>query len=233
MASIRCAKCGEETAYSARPPKFCAYCGGIFAEEAENRHLKAALAEPDYAKKRELLLSARAECPDSYEIEMELLCLGRLYEKGRSADFYRIPFWPLQALETPRAFPEGERRKMLSSFFENPAIPPVLELAPSPDAFWRDYLKRMAREYVNIFIRSSSANSLILGFHRSERDVMRRSVPCALTMAENIRTSALVPEPLRKILEASVINAVFSEFPGEETALYVEKLSNGRIKSPE
>ena len=232
MTSIRCPKCGEEATYADRPPRFCAFCGAPYADDGDAR-LRAALNETDPARKRALLLEARAACPDSYAVEMELLCLGRLYETGGRADFYRIPFWPLQALETPNAFSEGERRKMLSSFFDNPRIPPVRRLAASESAFWREYLGRMAKEYVNLFIRSSSANSLIFGFRRGERDIMRRSAPCVLSMAENVRVSPLVPDGLREILENSLVSAFFAAFPGEESALYMKKLSNGRIKLPE
>ena len=232
MTSIRCPNCGEEAAYTDRPPRFCAFCGAPYAGDGDAR-LKAALTETDSAKKRALLLEARAACPDSYAVEMELLCLGRLYERGGSADFYRIPFWPLQALETPNAFSEGERRKMLDTFFNNPEIPPVRRLAPSENAFWRAYLGRMAREYVDLFIRSSSANSLVFGFRRGERDVMRRSAPCVLLMAENVCVSPHVPDRLRDILRDSLLNAFFAVFPGEEAALYMKKLSDGRIKLPE
>ena len=218
-----CPKCGKETVYEGENrPMFCMHCGAAFAQEDL---LTRAKAESDYSKKYALLMQARAEKNNDYEIEMEILLLGRLYERGGKPDFYRIPFWPLMALEEPKEFSRAERKKMLTSFFENPAIPAVKALAPSEEAFWQTYLQRMARAYVDMFIRSSNSNAMFLGFRRSEKDTMRRSMACVARLMRAVEESELVPPQLKEILFRAVYDGALAEFPDEAA----KEILNGLI----
>ena len=230
MADIRCPKCGRAFPVSGDAPRFCSACGAALQADDDGRQalLKTADEEPDAARRREMLLAARETWPDDYEIERRLLYLGRLYERGGKPDFYRIPFWPLQALEHPRDFSAKERARMLETLFEGSELARVCALAPDEDAFWRDYLGEMARQYVELFIKCASANSLFLGFKRRPNDVMKRSAACVAQMLQNIETGAQVPEARRQALEAALWRGFEQVFPDAGDAL--TRACAGRVK---
>lgn len=230
MAEIRCPKCGKLFPMDGDAPRFCSACGAALQTESGDKQalLNAADAETDALLRREKLLAAREAWPDDYEIERRILYIGRLYERGGKPDFYRIPFWPLRALEKPREFSAKERRRMREAFFENPELARVCALAPDEATFWRDYFDEMAAQYVELFIKCASANSLFLGFKRRPNDVMKRSAACAADMLHNIETGDLVPEAHRQALEASLWRGFQRVFPDAGDAL--AQACGGRVK---
>ena len=234
MSAIRCPKCGKETLYGESRPRFCSACGQPFESECRSSDSRAFLnrarAEEDAAAKYALLTEARGKFPNDYEIEMEILCLGRLYERGGRADFYRIPYWPLNALERPKEFSEKERKKMLSAFFENPDLRRVMALAKDEAAFWNDYMRRMAREYVALFIASNNANTLLLGFRRRETDRMKRCAASLTGMLIHTEESPLVPEAARAPLLNGLWDAFLQQFPDERAGGYLREMTKGRVK---
>ena len=230
MADIRCPKCGRIFPADGDAPRYCSACGTALRANDGGRQalLRAADEETDAARRRERLLAARETWPNDYEIERRLLYIGRLYERGGKPDFYRIPFWPLQALEHPRDFSAKERARMLETFFEGPELARVCALAPDEDTFWRDYLDEMARQYVELFIKCASANSLFLGFKRRPNDVMKRSAACVAQMLRTIETGAQVPEARRQPLEAALWRGFEQVFPDAGDALL--QACDGRVK---
>lgn len=230
MAEIRCPKCGKIFPSSGDAPRFCSACGAALQTERDDKRalLNAADRETDARLRREKLLAAREAWPDDYEIERRILYIGRLYERGGKPDFYRIPFWPLQAVEKPREFSAKERRRMMEAFFENPELARVCALAPDEETFWRDYFDEMAAQYVELFIKCASTNSLFLGFKRRPNDVMKRSAACAADMLRNIEGGDLVPEAHRQTLEASLWRGFQRVFPDAGDAL--ARACGGRVK---
>ena len=230
MAEIRCPKCGKIFPLDGDAPRFCSACGAALQTESGDKQalLNAADAETDALLRREKLLAAREAWPDDYEIERRILYIGRLYERGGRPDFYRIPFWPLRALEKPREFSAKERKRMMEAFFENPELARVCVLASDEAAFWRDYFDEMAAQYVDLFIKCASANSLFLGFKRRPNDVMKRSAACAADMLHNIEAGDLVPEAHRQALEASLWRGFQRVFPDAGDAL--AQACGGRVK---
>ncbi len=221
MAEMHCPKCGRVVPADRDERRFCSFCGAALQKEDGGRQalLSAVDEETDAARRRERLLAAREAWPEDYEIERRILYIGRLYESGGKPDFYRIPFWPLQALEHPREFSAKERGRMMEAFFEGPEIARVCALAPSEAVFWRDYLGEMAKEYVALFIKCASANSLFLGFKRRPNDVMQRSAACVARMLQNIENGSLVPEARRQALEEALWRGFGQVFPDSGDAL--------------
>lgn len=230
MPGIVCAKCGFTTLYDLEKPVFCAKCANRFrsGEDFED-DLKGALKAEDYALRHEKLLSLREKYGAVYEIEMEILCLGRLHEKGGKPDFYRIPYWPLAAFDTPREFSKKEKQKMLSTFFESEDVLRVKALAPDQDAFWQDYLFKMSMGYVNLFIKSSNANSTFLGFRRRMGDTMKRCAYQLGDMLSRIDDDMEIDEAIRRTLIESLKKAFLCVFDGQgaeqmlESVLHPEK----------
>lgn len=216
MPGAVCSKCGFTTLYDLEKPIFCAKCAYRFRTgEDFDDELKLALKAEDFALRYKNLCSLREKYADAYEIELEILCLGRLHEKGGKPDFYRIPYWPLAAFDTPKEFSKKDREKMLKTFFESDEVLRVLALAPSEDTFWNDYLFRMSMGYVELFIKSSNANSTFLGFRRRLGDTMKR---CAYQLGGMLAAiqDSVYPDPrIRKTLSENLKKAFLCVFDGQ------------------
>lgn len=216
MPGAVCSKCGFTTLYDLEKPVFCAKCANRFRTgEDFDDELKLALKAEDFALRYKNLCSLREKYADEYEIELEILCLGRLHEKGGKPDFYRIPYWPLAAFDTPKEFSKKDREKMLKIFFESGEVLRVLALAPSEDTFWNDYLFRMSMGYVELFIKSSNANSTFLGFRRRLGDTMKR---CAYQLGGMLAAiqDSVYPDPcIRKTLSENLKKAFLCVFDGQ------------------
>lgn len=202
---MKCPFCGKE---SEDRGLFCCWCGAKLTAEAseEEELIRAALDCEDPVRQHEKLLEAQARFPNSREVRRRLLYLGRMYERGGKPDFYRIPFWPLNALEKPRDFSARERKKMLDSFFRNPEIDAVGALFPDAAAFRQAYFDYMADRYVDMFIKSATSNNSFLGFRRRPADVTARCETAVVNMIAGLRRSEDVPEadkrPMEKALAA-------------------------------
>lgn len=217
MPGAVCSKCGFTTLYDLEKPVFCAKCANRFAPGGDFRDdLKEALAVGDYALKHEKLILLREKYESVYEIELEILCIGRLYEKGGKPDFYRIPYWPLAAFDTPRDFSKKEREKMVRTFFESENVLHVKALAPCEEVFWKNYLLKMSMGYVELFIKSANANATFLGFRRRPGDTMKRCAYQLGNMLAGIDDSVYPAENIRKTLIESLKKAFLSVFDGQD-----------------
>lgn len=218
MPGAVCSKCGYTTLYDLEKPVFCAKCASRFPINGDFREdlKKAVAAGDDYARMHEELLFLLEKYGSIYEIELEILCLGRLYEKGGKPDFYRIPYWPLEAFDAPKQFSKKEREKMLKTFFESEGVLKVRALAPDDETFWQDYLFRMSMGYVALFIKSSNANSTFLGFRRRPGDAMSRCACQLGNMLANIDDSAYPEENVRKMLIENLKKAFLLVFGGQD-----------------
>ena len=216
MPGAVCSKCGFTTLYDLEKPVFCAKCANRFRTgEDFDDEIKLALKTEDFTLRYKNLCSLREKYADAYEIELEILCLGRLHERGGKPDFYRIPYWPLAAFDTPKEFSKKDREKMLKIFFESGEVLRVLALAPSEDTFWNDYLFRMSMGYVELFIKSSNANSTFLGFRRRLGDTMKRCAYQLGGMLASIQDS-VYPDPcIRKTLSENLKKAFLCVFDGQ------------------
>ena len=235
MPGAVCSKCGFTTLYDSEKPVFCAKCANRFLSGDDFKSdLQDALNEEAYALRFEKLCSLREKYGQNYEIELEILSVGRLHEKGGKPDFYRIPYWPLAAYDTPGEFSKKDREKMLKTFFASDEVLKVKEMAPSEQAFWQDYLFRMSMGYVSLFIKSSNANSTFLGFRRSPGDTMRKSAFQLAGMLCKVDDSDYPDESVRRILSKNLKDAFLKVFEGAdaknalESALHPEKKKNKR-----
>ena len=110
-----CPACKKQIDIAVQRPSFCPWCGErLPAEDGDlEGKLNAVRAKDDPVEKHALLIKLREEYPDCLAVEREILYLGRMHERIGRPDFYRIPFWPLSALEKPKDFTRGMRREML------------------------------------------------------------------------------------------------------------------------
>ncbi len=225
MPGAVCSKCGFTTLYDLEKPVFCAKCANRFRSGDDfTDDLKKALDCEDTSVRHEKLIALREKYGSVYEIELEILCLGRLYERGGKPDFYRIPYWPLAAFDTPREFSKKDREKMLKTFFESEGVLNVLALAPSEEAFWSDYLFRMSMGYVALFIKGSNANSTFLGFRRRLGDTMKRCAYQLGDMLAKIDDGEYPSEGIRKCLIENLKKAFLLVFEGHDAQNALESV---------
>jgi hypothetical protein len=199
---VNCPKCGKEIIDA--QARFCPYCAAELDTDECAELVFQADRETDLSRKRELLLKARERFPGDLRVEKRLLFHGRLGEKGGKPDFYRIPFWPLTALERPGEYSARERSRMLDSFFNNPDIARVAAMSGDPEALEKEYFEEMGFGYVDMFLKEANSNKFFLGFRRSERDVRSRCRVSLDTMIRNLRTSGDVPDRYRALLEEAL-----------------------------
>ena len=215
---MNCPDCGKTVDTSAGYPLFCPWCGHKLAlsEDAGlNKLLTKAQAEEDYAKKREILLEAKRLYPDEIEVEKQLLYIGRLYEKGGKPDFYRIPFWPLNALEKPGEFSRRDRSKMLDSFLNNPELKRVAALSGDGEAFYKEYYTAMMIRYIDLFIKGATSNNSLFFFRRSEKNRVGRYTNCVRFMLNNLEASVDVPQETKAVLRQAILDAYRISFGAE------------------
>jgi len=222
MKACICTHCGAEYTYENEAPAFCSKCGHrLSLADGLETELTAALKTEDTGARYEKLLEIRAAHPDAYPVEFEILCIGRMHERGGKPDFYRIPFWPLAAFETPKQFSKREREKMLVSFFENEDVMRVAALSEDEDAFYRAYYLRMARGYVDLCLKGRNSNASFWGFKRKPQDVMKRCAGPLKKMIENIENAGYPSEKDRGLLAEALRQAFILEFKEENAGEFI------------
>jgi len=223
---MNCTHCQKSIPTSGGIPAFCPWCG----EKIENTHdtqleilLEAIKTEEDTLARHEKILAAQKLFPDSTELKLQALYLGRMWERGGKPDFFRIPFWPLNAIEKPRQFSAKERRHMLDVFFNNPELAAVCAESDDPDATLNEYLEHISKLYIDLFIKSSNSNSFFLGFRRSAKDNMYRCAECVATMLNNLAQSPEIDTKYKKPLAQALVKGFEAVF-GEAASQYTEEL---------
>ena len=206
---MECPLCKKTIDLNGKAPVFCPWCGHSLKDAGNEPEfeemLDRARAETDSVKKHDILIKARETFGVRREIEKELLFLGRLYERGGKPDFYRIPYWPLNAIEKPREFSKRERQKMLDSFFKNPELERVANMYEDPNSLINEYLEHMAVEYVRVFMQGSNSNTFFLGFRRGHRDIVNRCEMCMKKMLQNLNELDGIPDEIRKPMHDALV----------------------------
>ncbi len=204
---MNCPFCLKNIEVSGAAPAFCPWCGKALTKAPDGgfaSELASALGLEDPVQQHEQLLLLKQRYPDQPEVDRRLLYLGRMYERGGKPDFYRIPFWPLCALDKSAPLPRREREKMLASFFANPEVERVAGLFEDREAFLDEYFRYMCARYVDVFLKHANRNMMFLSFKRSERDICAR---CARQLQDILREAELsphVPEDQRARLITSL-----------------------------
>ncbi len=216
-----CPHCKNSININEGLPLYCPWCGGKLNPDTDEAGLASMLlqakSETDSVKKHDILIKAKEIYGVRREIEKELLLLGRLYERGGKPDFYRIPYWPLNAIEKPREFSKRDRQKMLDSFFSNPQLMRVAEMYEDRMAFINEYLTSMSEEYVRTFMQNSNTNLYFLGFRRKADDVRSRCEGCMIRMLQNLKNMKEIPDDMKTPMRNALIEG-FGRVFGEASA---------------
>ena len=160
---MTCRQCGREAA--GEGIAFCPYCGAkIVADENAQTSAEAeewvrkALKITSLPERKKLLDQAKQACPDAPEIDWELLFIGAPNPKPKRGrmDFSIIKSWLLQIYRNPGEFSAEERNAMRHELFEGEKLRAILAASADPKAKMQEYLNRLGREYVDIFLKEDN-----------------------------------------------------------------------------
>ena len=207
--SIICRQCGRTI--ETEGVAFCPYCGTkleaathVTETPEEEKWLRKAAQVKSYPERREILLKGRKECPDSREIRWELLFTGEQEDKRRWAiDFSVIKCWVLEMYRKPGDFTEEKRNRMREKLFEDPELKECLEMFGDPAGKQREYLQRLCREYVELFLEGSNqVMGSFLGFHSDRNKDKKLAVPVAEMIKRVREDEKLSPDQREQLWKA-------------------------------
>ena len=205
-----CGRCGKEI--EGEGIAFCPYCGAKLMasnvpethdEEAE-KWVSKALAAPNYPERRKILLKGLEACPDSREIRWELLFVGEKDRNGtKGVDFSVIKSWILEIFRKPEIFTDEKRERMHAQLFDAPELIDTLNRFEDPEEKQKEYLQRLCREYVELFLEGSNeVMGNIFGFRIERNREKKLAVPVA-KMIERIRADEkLLPDQREQLWKA-------------------------------
>ncbi len=215
----QCPVCLREIA--AEDAAFCLYCGAelpkrTVAPEEVQRVLKEAEGQKDPVKKHQLLLKAQAQYPDSLEIAQELLFLGRLYERSsKKLDYSVIKCYLWHMYLTPDQFSAETKNAMRAELVSHPQLMRCLELAPDANDFMRRYLRRLASEFITMFLLGSTYyTKTVFGFRIDNRMGRVLAEPAASVLCA-IREDEALDEHHRTLMCDAFYRAFITETGGE------------------
>ena len=160
---MTCRQCGREAA--GEGIAFCPYCGAkiVATENAQTsaeaeEWVRKALKITSLPERKKLLDQAKQACPDAPEIDWELLFIGAPNPKPKRGrmDFSIIKSWLLQIYRNPGEFSAEERNAMRHELFEGEKLRAILAASADPKAKMQEYLNRLGREYVDIFLKEDN-----------------------------------------------------------------------------
>ena len=195
-----CVKCGRTIEPSGAA--FCPFCGTP-AETRSNgpgpeaeKWLRQAVNTVSYPEKEKILLRAREACPDCFEIEWELLFIGKKKKAARGRiDFSLIRSYLLEIYLTPEEFSDAERDQMRSELFANDQLERCRRLSGDPERMTEEYLHRLCREFIDLFMEGDSRIVRTLFGFRLDRNTDRvLSLHGAGVLARIRQDAALEPE---------------------------------------
>ena len=210
--SIVCRQCGKTI--EGEGMAFCPYCGDKLPEKKETpsmpRNEEAekwvckAMAATSYPERKKILLKGLEACPDSLEIEWEMLFIGEKEPgKTRGIDFSIIKSWILEIYRCPGDFSEEKRDRMRSLLFDDRKLKRCLGRFENPEDKQREYLQRLCREYVELFLEGSNqVMGNIFGFHIGKDKEKRVAVPVAEMIARIRADGKLLPEQREQLWKA-------------------------------
>lgn len=208
---------------------FCPYCGApIVKAESVPDQVREALAAvqktDDPVKQHQLLTAADEACPNCLAIQRELLHLGRLHERNpKKLDYSVIKCYLLQYYLTPDEFSQERKNAMRTELTEGEQLKRCQALAPDPEGFTREYLERLSREFIHLFLEGSSIYMRSLFGLTFRKNTPRLLAPPAARMLYNMQNDGALSTVQREML----MNAFYRAFAMQvdnETAPLVEEL---------
>lgn len=230
MLEMKCPVCGGTMRLEeGRLLRACPYCGAELSREAAARgweipgpsELEKKLAKENNPKKKyKLILAALEKDPNDFGANRALLYHGRLHEDcitRRGIDYSVVKCYLFNVFESPEKYTDAELDAKYAELLEGEQLKKVLSLCGDADVFFRDYIRCLAAQYVDLFIRGESRNSTVMfGFRRSLDSTAKLCAEPVREMLRTIAQSARLDgrEETRALLAASVRAGYDALFPG-------------------
>lgn len=208
--SMKCGECGKTI--EGEGIAFCPYCGakleiGSTAEprnEEAEKWIRKAMSVNSYPERKKILRKGLEACPGSREIEWELLFIGEEEKKkGRVFDFSIIKCWALEFYRKPQDFSEEKKDKMRSGLFDDPEVMQCVSRFDNPEEKQNEYLQRLSREYVELFLEGNNqVMGNIFGFQIERNKEKKLAVPVAEMIGRIREDEKLLPEQREQLWKA-------------------------------
>lgn len=212
--NVTCIQCGKKI--EGEGMAFCPYCGAKLPEavnpaepldEEAEKWIRKAMAVTSFPERKKILLQGLNACPDSREIRWELLFVGKEEPKKKTfaLDFSIIKCFILEIYRSPGDFSEDRRSRMRIQLFDDPELQECCALFDDPEQKQREYIQRLCREYVEIFLEG---NNQVMGNWfgiRLERNKEKKLAVPVADMIKRIRADEkLLPEQREQLVQAMV-----------------------------
>ena len=229
----KCGQCGKTA--EREDMLFCPYCGAKLSSDgpagaagsgqaegdipAEARKwLEKAAREQVVPKRKAILLKAREKYPDCFPIEWELLFTGEDKKSGQrpgSYDFSVIKCYLLKMYQKPDLFSEERKEADRMELFGGPQLVRCLSMSGDPAGKTDEYLYRLCRDYIEIFLEEDrELTGGLLGFRR-EKNHEKLIAGQAAVMVRNMRRDPGLTAEQRGLLEKAFLRAYSDRFGGK------------------
>ena len=227
-----CGQCGKTV--EGDGVAFCPYCGAKLPETAEKaepvnpeaeKWIRKALAVTSYPERKKILLKGLEACPGDRELEWELLFVG---EKGRQRgqvfDFSIIKSWVLEIYRQPGIFSADRRNSMREQLFDAPQLKACLDKFENPEKKQQEYLDRLCREYIELFLEGNNQiMGNIFGFRIDRNKEKKLAAPVGEMIARIKADEKLSPQQ-REQLWKTLYQAYGARMDGKME--YLDELIN-------
>ena len=205
-----CSGCGKQI--EGEGIAFCPWCGAKLetgkAPEARNeeadRWIRKALSVNSYPERKKILTEAQKACPGSREIAWEQLFIGETETKrGKGIDFSIIKSWILEIYRTPEEFSTEKKEQMHALLFDAPELARTMNRFEHPEEKQQEYLQRLCREYVELFLEGSNlVMGNIFGLRIERNKEKKLAVPVAQMIVRIRADEKLLPEQREQLWKA-------------------------------
>ena len=211
---IRCNQCGKRLDEAGI--RFCPYCGAKLAVEQRTeprsavaeKWIRRAMAVTSYPERKKVLLKGLEECPDSAEIEWELLFIGEEPpRRSRMMDYFVIKCWVMEIYRNPGNLSAEQRDRMRQQLFDAPELVRCIRRAENPAEKQQEYLLRLCREYIEIFLEGNSRVMGTLFGIQLERNREKKLAGPVAEMLGRIRQDEQLSAERREQLRKAMIQA--------------------------
>ena len=223
---MNCRQCGK--GIPGEEMLFCPYCGAKLSAEAEKKAspeaekwLRKAMAVSSLPERKKILEQARAACPDDPDIEWEWLFIGHPNPKPRRGmmDFSIIKCYLLQIYLKPEEFLPERREVMRQEIFGDPQLKRCMEMAEDPQKRLDEYLLRLSREFIELFMEEDNqVMGVIFGFRIGRNKAKRLAAPAANVLKRIEEDEGLTAEQ-RKLLSSAFYRSFAYRMGGETSFL--------------
>lgn len=228
--TMTCPHCGQTVDIGDATARFCPLCGQALATQpTQPSDLEKRLAAEKKPKKKYAMIQAElAKNPDDFAANMALLYHGRLHEpmKGKALDFSIIKCHLLCVFHEPDKYSREALDDKFEELLRGGQLRRTMALAPNGEAFFGEYIRRLAFEYVDLFIRGDSRYSNVaFGIGRTPESLARKCAEPVRTMLAEIGRNGRLTEGERALLLSSLREGYAQVFPG--FARFIEDQDGG------